>query len=64
MLAALDRFIARLETEIAAKTAAIEAAIAAKQIGDGNGYWKPRHALQCRLTAAVALRDALREPVE
>jgi len=54
--------IARLEADIAKETTHIEAAIAARQIGEG--YWQRRHALQSQLRAALALRDAINEALE
>lgn len=59
ILATLETKIVRLEAEIAKETAVIDAAIVARQIGDG--YWHRRHALQSQLRAALALRDAINE---
>lgn len=63
MLAALDTIIARLEGDIATETAIIAEMVAAKQIGNGCGYWKKRHGYECRLRAATDLRAALQELV-
>lgn len=62
ILAALETRIAKLEADIAKETANIEAAVAARQIGDG--YWQRRHALESQLRAALALRDAINEAAE
>lgn len=59
MIPALDAFIARLEAELAAETASIAQMVAAKQIGNGCGYWKRRHELECKLRVATRLSDAL-----
>ncbi|MBN9073995.1 MAG: hypothetical protein J0H34_20835 [Rhizobiales bacterium] len=59
ILAALETKIAKLESDIARETAAIAAAIAAHQIG--NGYWQRRHRLEAQLRAAIDLRDAIKE---
>lgn len=49
----------RLARELADEEAKIAAAIAAKAIGDGSGYWKRAHALRRRLAVAIALGEAL-----
>jgi hypothetical protein len=64
MIAAVDRKIEQLEAGIAAEAETIAAAVAAHQVGDGTGYWRKKHALECRLGAAIALRHALAEAAE
>ena len=59
ILAALETRIAKLETDLAAETASINAAIVAHQIGPG--YWQRRHSLECQLRVACAIRDAISE---
>lgn len=59
ILPALELHIANLKADLAAETAKIEAAIAARQIG--KGYWQRRHVLESQLCAAIALRDAISE---
>lgn len=59
ILETLETRIAKLEADIANERAMIDAAIAARQIGDG--YWQRRHVLEAQLRAAIALRDALNE---
>ena len=59
IIAALETKIAKLESAIAKETVAIDAAIAAHQIGDG--YWHTRHRLETQLRTALALRDAISE---
>jgi hypothetical protein len=61
LIAAANRKIEMLEAEHAAEAEKIAAAVAAKQIGDGTGYWKKKHELARRLEIAVALRQALAE---
>lgn len=59
IIAALETRIAQLEADLAKEMASINAAIAARQIGDG--YWHTRHRLETQLRAALALRDAIGE---
>ena len=59
ILASLNEKIARLEADLAAEQAAIDAAIAAHQIGPG--YWQRRHDLCRRLRIARALQEAVAE---
>lgn len=62
MLAALDRTIASLEADLTAEQSAIDAAVAARQIG--AGYWQRRHDLVRRLRIVRALREAVAEAVQ
>lgn len=55
--------VARLAGDLYAEEAKIAAAIAAKAIGDGSGYWKRAHALRERHRVAVQIRDAIEEVV-
>lgn len=64
LIAAADWKIAELQDALAAETEAVAAAVAARQIGNGTGYWKGKHALERRLGAAIALRLALAEASE
>jgi len=59
IIAALETRIAKIEADIAKETASIEAAIAARQIGDG--CWHTRHRLETQLRATLALRDVINE---
>ena len=59
ILASLDEKIARLEADLAVEQSAIDAAVAAHQIGPG--YWQRRHELCRRLRIARALREAIGE---
>jgi hypothetical protein len=62
MLASLEQKIAGLEADLAAEQVAIDAAIAAHQIGPG--YWQRRHEIARRLLIARAMQDAIAEVAE
>jgi hypothetical protein len=49
--------ITETEAALANERGVIAAAIAVKQIGDG--YWKRRHELECRLSVLRTLQEAL-----
>lgn len=57
--AALEERISGLEADLAAEQSAIEAAVAARQIG--AGYWQRRHELARRLRIARAFQEAIAE---
>lgn len=57
--APIDAKVSTLESELARENQIIDAAMAAKQIGDG--YWKRRWQLENKLTVARALQEVARE---
>lgn len=63
---ALNNQIAQLENQLMRENATIEAALEPSIVNGkavfyspGDGYWKRRWELQNKLTAALAIRDAL-----
>ena len=57
----MSALIERLERELAEEEAKITAAVAARAIGDGSGYWKKAFALRRKLAMARAVEAAMTE---